>query len=183
MLSANNQHGDLVTAWDVTKAQGPFFCPECDEQVIVKKGSYKIHHFAHQASSACRYRVGESEEHQQAKYEIYEALRHHPSVTKLAVERHLKEVRPDISFCWQGRDYIAIELQLSSIPPDDIARRTSLYTRKNIAVLWTIPHPEQMSCLTPYRTRPWERYIHALLYVRYSQQSIIEIASFASFRL
>ncbi len=90
MLSANDQQGDLVIAWEVTKTQGPFFCPECQEQVIVKKGSYKIHHFAHQPSSDCTYGTGESEEHRQAKYHIYEALRHHPDVTKLAIERPLK---------------------------------------------------------------------------------------------
>ncbi len=132
--------------------------------MIVKKGSSTIHHFAHQPSADCTYGTGESEEHRQAKYNIYEALRHHPDVTKLAIERHLKEVRPDVSFCWQGRDYVAIEIQISAISPEDIARRTSLYTSKNIAVLWTIPHPEQMSCLTPYRTNLLERYLHALYF-------------------
>jgi len=164
MLSANDQQGDLVIAWEVTKTQGPFFCPECQEQVIVKKGSYKIHHFAHQPSSDCTYGTGESEEHRQAKYHIYEALRHHPDVTKLAIERPLKGVRPDVSFCWQGRDYVAIELQISPISPEEIARRTRLYTSQNIAVLWMTPHREQMSCLTPYRTQLWERYLHALYF-------------------
>jgi len=154
----------LVVAWEVTKEQEPFFCPECEEQVVVKKGSYKVHHFAHKPSSVCTYGIGEGEEHRQAKYEIYEALRRHPDVTKLAVERPLGEVRPDISFCLRGRDYVAIELQLSMISPDEIARRTCVYTSKKIAVLWTTPRRENMSCLIPYRTLLWERYLQALYF-------------------
>jgi competence protein CoiA len=164
MLSAYDQQGSLMIAWEVTKMQGPFFCPECEKQVVVKKGSFKIHHFAHQPSATCTYGTGESEEHRRAKYRIYCALRRHPDVTKLAVERPLKEVRPDVSFCWQGKDYVAIELQISPISPDEIARRTQIYTSKKIAVLWTIPHRDDISCLTPYRPQIWERYLHALYF-------------------
>lgn len=165
MLSAYDQQGTLLIAWDVIREQGPFFCPECEERVVVKKGSFITHHFAHLPSSECTYGVGESEEHRQAKYQIYEALRQHPGVTKLAVERPLGEVRPDISFCWEGRDYVAIEMQISAISPEEIARRTSIYTTKKIAVLWTKPYQrENMSCLIPYRTSLLERYLHALYF-------------------
>src|SRR5260370_25796231 len=133
MLSAYNQQGTLVIAWDVIREQGTFFCPECTKPVVVKKGSFNIHHFAHQPFSACSYGTGESKEHRQAKYQIYEALRQYPAVTKLAVERPLGEVRPDVSFCWEGRDYVGIEVQISATSPEEIARRTSIYTRKKMA--------------------------------------------------
>lgn len=165
MLSAYDQRGTLVIAWDVNREHGPFFCPECRERVVVKKGSCVIHHFAHLPSSVCAYGVGESEEHRKANYQIYKALRQHPGVTKLAVERPLGEVRPDVSFCWEGKDYVAIEIQISEASPDEISRRTSLYTSKKIAVLWTRPYRrENMSCLTPYRTSLLERCLHALYF-------------------
>jgi hypothetical protein len=111
------------------------------------------------------YGTGESGEHRQAKYQIAEALRQHPDVTKLAVERPLGEVRPDVSFCWQEREYVAIELQISETSPDEIARRTHFYTHKKMAVLWTRPYRrENMSCLIPYRAPLLERYLHALYF-------------------
>ena len=165
MLGAYDQQGTLMIARDVTRKQGPFFCPECGEQVVLKKGSFMAHHFAHRPSSECTYGVGESEEHRQAKYQIYDALCQHPGVTKLAIERPLGEVRPDISFCWEGRDYVAIEIQISVASPEKIAQRTSAYATEKIAVLWTKPYRrENMSCLTPYRTSLLERYLHALYF-------------------
>jgi len=164
MLSAYDQQGDDVIAWQVTKEQGPFFCPECRGRVVVKKGQVKIHHFAHIPPSTCTYGTGESEEHWQSKYQIYEALHSHPHVTKLKVEHYLKEVRPDISFCWMGKDYVAVELQLSQIAPDEIARKTRIYTARKIAVLWITPYHSNASVFIPYRTRLWELYLHKLYF-------------------
>ena len=164
MLSAYNQQEDDVVAWEVTREQGPFFCPECRDEVVVKKGHLKVHHFAHLPGTYCTYGTGESEQHRQAKYEIYEALREHSSVTQIKVERSLGDVRPDISFYWQRKYKVAIELQISAISIDEIALRTRSYTAKNIWVLWTTPYHSKLSSLTPYRTRFWERYLHALYF-------------------
>ena len=47
MLSAIKESDETVMAWEVTREDGPFFCPECDEEVILKKGSIVLPHFAH----------------------------------------------------------------------------------------------------------------------------------------
>lgn len=164
MLSAYDKNGEDVIAREVTRELGPFSCPECGERVVVKKGPIKAHHFAHLNFTVCTYNTGESEEHRRNKYLIYDALRSHPAVSKLKLERYLKEVRPDISFCLEEKFYVAIELQISPISVDEIARRTRFYTAKNIAVLWITPYHNRMSCFTPYRTRVWERYLHALYF-------------------
>ena len=137
MLSAYDQDNNYVLAIEARRDDGPFYCPECRGELILKAGRVKIAHFAHQAYSACSYADElESKEHIEAKLEIYEALRVQPSVEKLQVERYLKEVRPDVSFYYDG-SYIAIEIQISPITLDEIIRRTTAYTRKNIYVLWT----------------------------------------------
>ncbi|GHO73973.1 hypothetical protein KSD_17440 [Ktedonobacter sp. SOSP1-85] len=164
MLSAVNEPGETVMAWEATREDGPFFCPECDEEVILKKGSIVLPHFAHYPEASCSYGTGESEQHRRAKYEIYEALRVHPSVSHLEVERYLTEVRPDVSFLWQRRLRVAIEMQISAISPAEIAHRTRCYAAKNIWVLWTTPYHNNISGLTPYNTRVWERYLHALYF-------------------
>ena len=179
MLSAYNQHEDDVVAWEVTREQGPFFCPECKEPVVVKKGQFKVHHFAHRPDSDCAYGVGESEQHRQAKYQIYEALLQHPSVGNLKVERNLKDIRPDISFCWQGRDRVGIELQISAIALDEVERRTRSYLAKDMSVLWIMPYHSGVSGLRPYRTKIRERYLHALYFGRVfywlSQEKLVPV--------
>ncbi len=164
MLSALNEQDETVMAWEATREEGPFFCPECEEEVVLKKGMVVIHHFAHYPEATCSYGTGESEQHRRAKYEIYEALRVHPSVSQLAVERYLKDVRPDVSFLWQGKWKVAIEMQISAISPGEIEHRTRCYTAKNIWLLWTTPYHSNISGLTSYNTSVWERYLHALYF-------------------
>lgn len=164
MLSALNKQGETLIAWEATREEGPFFCPACEEEVILKKGSIVIHHFAHYAQTSCAYGTGESEQHRQAKYEIYEALRAHSFVSHIKVERYLKDVRPDVSFLWQGKWKVAIEIQISAISLKEIEHRTRCYASKNIWVLWTIPFHWKMNDVTPYNTRVWERYLHTLYF-------------------
>jgi competence protein CoiA len=166
MLSAIKEPDETVMAWEVTREDGPFFCPECEEEVILKQGSIILPHFAHFPEASCAYGTGKSDQHRRAKYEIYETLKAHPDVSHLKVERYLKEVRPDISFLWQGKWRVAIEIQISAISPEEIAHRTRCYAAKNIWVLWMIPSHHKLSSLTPYNTRVWERYLHALYFGR-----------------
>lgn len=67
MLSAYNADGRQVIARDVTKEDGPFYCPECQGEVTIKKGAIKVHHFAHVPPFACSFGVGESDEDAIAK--------------------------------------------------------------------------------------------------------------------
>jgi len=162
MLSAYDQQGTLTVAWETEREHGPFSCPECERQVVAKKGQFIIHHFAHSPGSNCSYGTGESWEHWRAKFEMYNALRNHPLVSNLYVELPLGPVRPDISFCWEERIQIAIELQRSSLPPADVARRTSIYDGKNIAVLWVSLPRDRFWTGARCSTRVWERYLHEL---------------------
>ena len=65
---------------------------------------------------------------------------------------------------WQRKWKVAVELQLSAISPGEISYRTRCYAAKNIWVLWITPYHHNVSGLTPYRTRIWERYLHALYF-------------------
>ncbi len=162
MLSAHDQQGTLVIAWEVSRDQGPFFCPECQRQVAVKQGQYVMHHFAHLSGSNCTYGTGESWEHWRAKFEMYNALRSHPLVSELQVELPLGPVRPDIIFRWNEELYVVIELQRSSLPPADVARRTSHYEGKGIAVLWVSLPRNRFWPGVRCSTKIWERFLHEL---------------------
>src|SRR6266699_6573374 len=164
MLSAYNTHGEDMVAWEATRADGPFYCPECHEEVVLKKGTIKEHHFAHLPPSDCTYGVGESGEHREAKRANYEALRTHPDVSQVQVERYLGEVRPDISFLARDEVEVAVEMQFSPLSPQETARQTQIYTAKGLHVLWILPSRETLVEGTKYATSLLERYLHALYF-------------------
>jgi competence CoiA-like predicted nuclease len=104
MLSACNRHGEVQAA-EVEPQDGPFFCCACRGPVILKQGHIKIPHFAHPPDAHCIYTsVGESEEHQRTKLEIYQALLRTPGVTDVRLERYLEEVDPmSVLYCVGSR--------------------------------------------------------------------------------
>jgi competence protein CoiA len=167
MLSASNQSGDVV-ATEVSLSDGPFSCPACRKQVMLKQGRKVIAHFAHWPDAECAYtNEGESDDHRLAKLAIYQALLRAPGVTDVRLERYLREVRPDVSFVLNGQ-LVALEIQASLIDRDGIAWRTTAYARKKIAVLW-MPLLLPEVCKDRYAPKDFERYLHTMLYVRYSQ--------------
>src|SRR2546430_12963363 len=54
MPSAMNQTCQVLAS-SVSKVDGPFTCPMCMCEVLVKKGRVKIHHFAHIPPTICAY--------------------------------------------------------------------------------------------------------------------------------
>jgi len=163
MLCAFTRQGHEVLSTQVWREDGPFFCPACRRSVILKKGRVKIPHFAHTADTPCSFTgQGESEEHRLAKMTMYQELLKVPGVSDVRLERVLHEVRPDVSFLEHG-SLVAIEVQISSLSPDDVERRTTAYAKQDIAVLWT--PPLSMSPFEErYAPRDWERYLHGLYY-------------------
>ncbi len=164
MLIANGPLGEKCIAWETEKVDGPFFCPECESTVILRKGRIKAHHYAHTPPLNCTYGAGESELHLRAKRAIYESLKKYPGCSKCELERRLNGVRPDVSL-YVGKVPIAIELQRSDLSADDIAERMRRYQSLGIAVIWIIPSPapqDQAVC----RPAAWQRFIHTMYWGR-----------------
>src|SRR5713101_5175851 len=162
MLSAYNQSGEVM-ATQVSPEDGPFYCPACREQVILKQGRNVIAHFAHYPETACTYTgEWESDEHRLAKLEIYQALVQASGVTDVRLERYLQEVRPDVSFMLNGQ-LVAVEIQISLLSRDEIDWRTKAYACKDIAVLWTSPISGHVF-EERYAPKNWERYLHSMYF-------------------
>lgn len=130
----------------------------------MRKGTIKIHHFAHKPPVTCSYGFGETEEHRRCKTEIYEALCDSPLVTKAALERPLGDVRPDISAYIRGVP-VAIEVQISTLPLATVIHRTKEYTKRKIALLWLAQWSDELENdrISP---RPWELWFHAAYFGR-----------------
>jgi competence protein CoiA len=165
MLSARRKSdGQTVTAYSESKASAPFFCLVCGDEVVLKTGRHRVNHFAHVKPLACRYAENESEAHRQCKMEIYEALLRHPSVRNVALERPLENVRPDVSADINGVP-VAIEVQISSLSPETIQRRTIEYARDGIYVLWLLQWTPKLDARR-YTPRLWEKWVHAAYFGR-----------------
>ena len=88
MLSAKRKTtGEPITAYLASQRHGPFICPDCNEEVILKMGRKTVNHFAHANPIACKFATGESDEHRQCKMEIFRALQAMPGVRNVELER------------------------------------------------------------------------------------------------
>jgi competence protein CoiA len=160
MLIARNRYGDVI-AYKVKREDGPFRCPHCKAEVILKAGRIVIPYFSHLAKSPCPYaHEAESEEHMLAKKEIYEALSRIPGVTHVQMERDLQEVQPDV-YCVINGAEVVIEIQTSRTTIDRIDKKTDFYARKNIAVLW-MPVLSYRVWDDRYAPKDWERHLHKM---------------------
>lgn len=158
MLTAVTSSGDVVIASSSDKNSAPFYCPECHSPVTLKKGRVLTHHFAHTPQSHCQYGVGESEAHRAAKQAIYNSLIY-CGIETAQMEKSLGEVRADIYAVICGRE-VAIEIQRSTLTPANIIKRTSIYNRLGIAVLWLALND---GSIDKHRFIPkwWEKWVHA----------------------
>lgn len=165
MLSAKRKsNGQTVTAYFESKSNAPFLCLECNEEVILKTGRFRVNHFAHANPIACKFAEGESETHRRCKMEIYLALRKEPNVRNVALERALETVRPDVSAEINGVP-VAIEVQISSLSLETITSRTIEYARKGMYVLWLLQWTPKLDAKR-YTPQLWEKWIHAAYFGR-----------------
>ncbi len=170
MLTALDAAGLHCLAPTTEKSRGPFTCPECCRPLVLKKGTVIIHHFAHLPPVNCAYGTGETLEHMRAKLAIYQSLSGSPRVQKLDVEKAITKygvtVRPDVRCLIDGKYFVGIEFQKSSLDPREIERRTTLYHRLKIHVLWVVPWPSTLCDGERYQPRETERYLHTLYFGR-----------------
>ncbi|WP_256237252.1 competence protein CoiA [Bacillus sp. EB600] len=115
-----------------------FFCPICEERVILKLGERKIYHFSHKKGGNCRdFYENETEYHMEGKLRLYQWLRQQkvPAVLEF-YDREIQQ-RPDILFYDNGRKY-ALEFQCSTISEQLFKKRTENYFSHGYTPLWII---------------------------------------------
>ena len=171
MRVAKSPNG-YISALKAELHDGPFHCPECRLEVILKKGDIYTHHFAHNPGEGCAFgeeddgkheaQFGESAFHRLAKKEIAQALASCVEVSNLKLERFCGSVRPDISFYYNDVP-VVVEMQKSAIHDDVITRRTSEYARRGVYILWVSPFGDtEIHDGRMYTLRSWERILHGL---------------------
>lgn len=155
-----------------SKKDGPFYCPSCYTDAVVRKCSERRDHFAHRARLSPDGGDGEGGLHKACKEEICALLAQRFPEGKWQCERpipanakkNIPELRPDVS--GRVRDLpLAVEVQASSLTISEIIRRTSAYAARNIALLWLVPLTKPLGN-APFRPRLYERYLHSIYFGR-----------------
>lgn len=160
---------------------GPDYrCPDCQKQLILKKGRIRIHHFAHKPKTTCVCSNGETLEHLKSK-----ALFRDEFVSRglIAEVEHVvpslpNDKRADVLIWSPIGNRFAIELQHTAVDYDNLEERTKSYIRAKVAVIW-IPFikPEHLERAEPialgqegdfiiekYPARPMEKWVHGLYF-------------------
>lgn len=161
-----------VYASIVNKSDGPFYCPECLSDVIVRKCVEKADHFAHKARLSSVYTSKESKLHYECKHEIVNTLRELLPEGNWEVERPIeankskgyKALRPDISGRINGKP-IVIEVQKSTMDINKIKDRTEQYTKRGAFILWIVPLKYELGNQS-FRPRLFEKYLHSMYFGR-----------------
>jgi len=140
LKAANKQTNSFVLGWDAQK--GPdYACPECHEDVVLKKGEKVVHHFAHARGTACPYGTGESRRHMEMKKILGKFFCDYCSRVDYEV-KVIEDRRADLVLygCrgWNGDpvDTVVVECQASNIAADEVERRTMDYEDAGIPVIW-----------------------------------------------
>ncbi|MBM7586530.1 competence protein CoiA [Bacillus pakistanensis] len=143
MLVSKNMLGQFIFSLQYSKEhlkemnnETTFFCPQCSKKVILKIGTQKIPHFAHQTDSTCSSEP-ETPQHLQGKILLYRALSN--KYTQVGLEQFFPQIRQraDVALKNSGKVY-AIEYQCSSLTEEELIKRTSGYEGIDISVLWLL---------------------------------------------
>lgn len=112
-----------------------YYCPSCNEQVILRAGDYVIPHFAHQRASACSERQGETKAHLHGKFQLFHWL--YMQNLSPHLERYLPKINqyPDILLSFRGKRF-AMEYQCSKIPAKELRKRSQGFDATNIYPIW-----------------------------------------------
>lgn len=120
------------------KASNRFYCPECKERVVMKIGTQRIEHFAHEAGSLCvESYERESTYHLNGKLQLYQWLESQRLRPKLEPYYEKLKQRPDLSICFSNKEY-ALEFQCSTIPPGLMIKRSNTYLKNLVNPVWVL---------------------------------------------
>lgn len=165
-----------VLASNVIKDDGPFYCPVCLSDAIVRKCTEKADHFAHKGRLSPAITSKDQMLHDKCKYEICDFLNNVFPEGNWATERSIPpnkskgwdiEIIPDISgrFGDKKAPPVAIEIQKTAYTLKRIHDKSVEYAKRNIFVIWIVPLKNELGD-EPFRPRLFEKYLHSMYYGR-----------------
>lgn len=160
-------------AFVVTKDDGPFYCPKCLSDAVVRKCSEKDDHFAHKANYTPLAMKKDTALHTACRNAIFKALAEAFPDGGWAMERKIDaneskgwpEIIPDISGRI-GTTGVCVEVQTSAYTINRIAEKMEYYNKMRAKVLWILPLKSPLKEESNFRPRLFEKYIHSMYFGR-----------------
>lgn len=115
-----------------------FFCRSCSERVILKLGTKRIFHFAHEKGASCTEEFErESEYHMSGKLKLFQWLTDQGISAELECYFPAIKQRADIAFQFEGKTY-CLEYQCSTITEEILRKRTEGYRKSTLIPIWIL---------------------------------------------
>lgn len=114
-----------------------FYCRSCSEKMILKIGTQRIPHFAHEKGSECTEYDRESEYHMSGKIKLFDWLSKQGLSPEMECYYPTIKQRADISFAYEGKTY-CIEFQCSTISAEVFRKRTEGYRKLSLHPIWIL---------------------------------------------
>ena len=171
MLKAYDIDNDPVLACRAVRGHS-FSCPECLGDVLLKKGTQKVAHFAHKPPTDCIFGTGETGAHLKAKQMFLDLFQDSglSAVPEFRFDWMDATRRADIAVRLAKGQFAAIEIQHTPIDPSELFARSRDYMAHGIAVHW-VPlfdigkldtwAPPLGLQVERYAARPFEKWIQA----------------------
>ena len=138
-ISALTGNGAEILANDAVKGEN-YFCKECEEKLILKKGNHRCHHFAHQSESDCSFTGGgETEKHYLMKYAIKKIIEEEIKPSVSHVEHWIGSKKADYYFELEylnSTRKVAVECVYKHTSYDDYLEKRDYYQREGIYCIW-----------------------------------------------
>lgn len=136
MLVARHD-GQRVDAREASREHA-YCCPNCEGQVILRRGRIMVPHFAHRPKAVCDWATGETPAHLAAKVAMRDALeaRGLRAEVEQVIEGLQGDRRADILAWSPTQEPVAIELQHGSISLAELEARAAAYAAAGVAQIW-----------------------------------------------
>ncbi|WZX99385.1 competence protein CoiA family protein [Bacillus sp. FSL W7-1360] len=167
MLQAVNQDGvkrhflEALTEmeWRERKRHERFFCPVCQEEVLIKLGKKKRWHFSHKSRARCpAARHGETDVHRLGKEKLFRWLQSQGEQVSLEYWIPESRQRPDLYIC--GERQVVIEYQCAEMTVDQTMKRTKAYRAQRMNDMWILSGARVRRRMTQlFRFRLFEWYM------------------------
>lgn len=135
----------LLRRW---RNETTFYCPQCEEVVLLRVGDIVIPHFAHKRDVSCSatFSEGESQVHLEGKRQLYFFFQKAIKNVELEPYVHMLSQRPDLLVMNHDQKY-PIEFQCSVIPISHIESRTAGYKSIGMKPIWILQTPKKLQTL------------------------------------
>lgn len=133
MIRAIDTGNVSIFANEAIKGQN-YRCPFCMDELVLRQGRVRVHHFSHKVINTCPLAIRESAEHIEMKFFLFHALKQ--KYANVIVEAPLNNGIIDILLTDLNGQKYAIECQYSPITVREWEERNAYLNKHGMAVIW-----------------------------------------------